>query len=96
MKLYILRDDIKLPVIVKLGALVSDLQKAVKTVTLKYLRSVQYEGLEFVNWKYFWRNYCLCFKGQKLEDKDKSLHHHYGLRNKNELIYVKKCKNNIF
>ncbi|XP_066496423.1 U11/U12 small nuclear ribonucleoprotein 25 kDa protein [Tiliqua scincoides] len=78
-----------MPVVVVQNASVLDLKKAVQRfVQLKQERE---GGIQHISWKYVWRTYTLAFGGEKLTDDKKKLRE-YGIRNRDEVCFVKKLR----
>ncbi|XP_072838538.2 U11/U12 small nuclear ribonucleoprotein 25 kDa protein [Pogona vitticeps] len=78
-----------MPVVVVQNASVLDLKKAIQRfVQLKQERE---GGIQHISWKYVWRTYSLSFFGEKLDDDQKKLRE-YGIRNRDEVTFVKKLR----
>lgn len=78
-----------LSVVVVQNGTVLDLKHAVKRhMTLKLSRS---KGKKHISWKYIWKRYWLYFEGQKLTEDKKQLKE-YGIRNKDEVTFIKRLK----
>ncbi|XP_028841453.1 U11/U12 small nuclear ribonucleoprotein 25 kDa protein [Denticeps clupeoides] len=76
-----------MPIVVVQHATVLDLKKAIcRFYELKQQRE---GGVRHISWKYVWRNFCLAFNGQKLEE-DKMKLKDYGIRNRDEVTFLKK------
>ncbi|XP_052086241.1 U11/U12 small nuclear ribonucleoprotein 25 kDa protein-like isoform X2 [Mytilus californianus] len=96
-------DDEVLPIVVTQNATVLDLKHAIKRyVNLKQERANgklhlscstnSYENYTMIlNWRYIWKRFWLYFDGEKLTD-DKKLLKEYGIRNKEEVTFVKRLK----
>ncbi|CAC5416026.1 SNRNP25 [Mytilus coruscus] len=82
-------DDEVLPIVVTQNATVLDLKHAIKRyVNLKQERA---NGKLHLSWRYIWKRFWLYFDGEKLTD-DKKLLKEYGIRNKEEVTFVKRLK----
>ncbi|XP_048728303.1 U11/U12 small nuclear ribonucleoprotein 25 kDa protein-like [Ostrea edulis] len=78
-----------LSVVVVQNGTVLDLKHAIKRhMTLKLSRS---KGKKHISWKYIWKRHWLYFDGQKLTE-DKKLLKEYGIRNKDEVTFIKRLK----
>lgn len=78
-----------LSVVVVQNGTVPDLKHAIKRhMTLKLSRS---KGKKHISWKYIWKRYWLYFEGQKLTEDKKQLKE-YGIRNKDEVTFIKRLK----
>lgn len=78
-----------MPVVVVQNANVLDLKKAIQRfVQLKQERE---GGIRHISWRYVWRTYTLTFGGEKLTDDKKKLRE-YGIRNRDEVSFVKKLR----
>ncbi|XP_029432765.1 U11/U12 small nuclear ribonucleoprotein 25 kDa protein [Rhinatrema bivittatum] len=78
-----------MPVVVIQNATVFDLKKAIQRyVQLKQERE---GGVQFISWKYVWRTYQLSYAGEKLTEDKKKLKE-YGIRNRDEVVFVKKLR----
>lgn len=78
-----------LSVVVVQNGTVLDLKHAIQRhMTLKLSRS---KGKKHISWKYIWKRYWLYFEGQKLTEDKKQLKE-YGIRNKDEVTFMKRLK----
>ncbi|XP_056144574.1 U11/U12 small nuclear ribonucleoprotein 25 kDa protein [Lampris incognitus] len=78
-----------MPVVVVQNATVLDLKKAIcRFMELKQQRE---GGVKCISWRYIWRTYHLVFQGEKLED-DKMRLKDYGIRNRDEVTFMKKLR----
>ncbi|XP_072415556.1 U11/U12 small nuclear ribonucleoprotein 25 kDa protein isoform X1 [Chiloscyllium punctatum] len=78
-----------MPVVVIQNDTVLDLKKAIQRyVQLKQERE---GGTQYISWKYIWRTYHLTFNGEKLTD-DKMKLKDYGIRNRDEVTFIKKLR----
>ncbi|XP_068102924.1 U11/U12 small nuclear ribonucleoprotein 25 kDa protein [Hyperolius riggenbachi] len=83
-------DQEVMPVVVVHNATVLDLKRAIQRyIQLKHQRE---GGIQYLSWKYVWRTYQLSFAGEKLDHDDKSLRE-YGIKNRDEVVFVKKQRN---
>ncbi|NP_001083423.1 uncharacterized protein LOC398918 [Xenopus laevis] len=83
-------DEEIMPVVVVQNATVLDLKRAIQRyIQLKHQRE---GGIQHISWKYVWRTYHLSYSGEKLDDEAKSLRE-YGIKNRDEVVFVKKLKN---
>ncbi|XP_042293841.1 U11/U12 small nuclear ribonucleoprotein 25 kDa protein [Sceloporus undulatus] len=78
-----------LPVVVVQNASVAELKKAIQRFV--QLRQEREGGVQHLGWRYVWRTYCLVFGGEKLTDDRKKLRE-YGIRNRDEVTFVKKLR----
>lgn len=82
-------DNEVLPIVVTQTATVLDLKHAIKRhVNLKQQRA---NGKLHLSWRYVWKRYWLYFNGEKMTD-DKKLLKDYGIRNKDEVTFIKRLK----
>uniref|UniRef100_H3B3P5 Small nuclear ribonucleoprotein U11/U12 subunit 25 n=2 Tax=Latimeria chalumnae TaxID=7897 RepID=H3B3P5_LATCH len=79
-----------LPVVVVQNATVLDLKKAIQRYF--QLKQEREGGIQCISWRYVWRMYNLTFDGQKLTD-DKMKLKDYGIRNRDEVTFIKKLRN---
>ncbi|XP_072124696.1 U11/U12 small nuclear ribonucleoprotein 25 kDa protein isoform X2 [Mobula birostris] len=78
-----------MPVVVIQNETVLDLKKAIQRyVQLKQERE---GGTQYISWKYIWQTYHLTFNGEKLAD-DKMKLKDYGIRNRDEVTFIKKLR----
>ncbi|XP_018612641.2 U11/U12 small nuclear ribonucleoprotein 25 kDa protein [Scleropages formosus] len=78
-----------MPVVVVQNATVLDLKKAIRRfVELKQQRE---GGIKHLSWRYVWRTYHIVFNGAKLEE-DKMKLKDYGIRNRDEVTFMKKLR----
>lgn len=78
-----------MPIVVVQSATVLDLKKAIR----RYMELKQQRegGVKHISWKYVWRTFHLVFNGEKLEDDERKLKD-YGIRNRDEVTFLKKLK----
>ena len=82
-------DNEVLPIVVTQNATVLDLKHSIKRhVNLKQQRA---NGKIHLSWRYLWKRYWLYYDGEKLTD-DKKLLKDYGIRNKEEVTFIKRLK----
>lgn len=79
----------KMPIVIEQKATVLDLKKAIERYVM--LKQMREDGTRNVSWRYTWRTYWLYFDGLKLSEDNKELRD-YGIRNRAELIFLKKLK----
>ncbi|XP_005920297.1 U11/U12 small nuclear ribonucleoprotein 25 kDa protein [Haplochromis burtoni] len=78
-----------MPIVVVQNATVLDLKKAIRRfLELKQQRE---GGVKHISWRYVWRTYHLVFQGEKLED-DKMRLKDYGIRNRDEVTFMKRLR----
>ncbi|KAJ8344981.1 hypothetical protein SKAU_G00291740 [Synaphobranchus kaupii] len=78
-----------MPIVVIQNATVLDLKKAIsRFMELKQQRE---GGVKHVSWRYVWRTFHLVFEGVKLDD-DKMKLKDYGIRNRDEVTFMKKLR----
>lgn len=78
-----------MPIVVVQSATVLDLKKAIcRYMELKQQRE---GGVKHISWKYVWRTFHLVFNGEKLEDDKRKLKD-YGIRNRDEVTFLKKLR----
>ncbi|XP_072336898.1 U11/U12 small nuclear ribonucleoprotein 25 kDa protein [Scyliorhinus torazame] len=78
-----------MPVVVIQNDTVLDLKNAIQRyVQLKQERE---GGTQYISWKYIWRTYHLTFNSEKLTD-DKMKLKDYGIRNRDEVTFIKKLR----
>ncbi|KAL4676188.1 hypothetical protein H8959_010333 [Pygathrix nigripes] len=78
-----------MPVVVVQSATVLDLKKAIQRyVQLKQERE---GGIQHISWSYVWRTYHLTSAGEKLTEDKKKLRD-YGIRNRDEVSFIKKLR----
>lgn len=78
-----------MPIVVVQSATVLDLKKAIRRyVELKQQRE---GGVKHISWKYVWRTFHLVFNGEKLDDDKRKLKD-YGIRNRDEVTFLKKLR----
>ncbi|XP_056390931.1 U11/U12 small nuclear ribonucleoprotein 25 kDa protein [Hyla sarda] len=78
-----------MPVVVVQNATVMDLKRAIQRyIQLKHQRE---GGIQYISWRYVWKTYQLSFSGEKLDNDEKSLRE-YGIKNRDEVVFVKKLK----
>uniref|UniRef100_A0A8D0HRY8 Small nuclear ribonucleoprotein U11/U12 subunit 25 n=1 Tax=Sphenodon punctatus TaxID=8508 RepID=A0A8D0HRY8_SPHPU len=78
-----------MPVVVVQNASVLDLKKAIQR--FMELKQEREGGIQHISWTYVWRTYHLTFGGEKLTDDGKKLRE-YGIRNRDEVGFVKKLQ----
>lgn len=78
-----------MPIVVVQSATVLDLKKAIR----RYMELKQQRegGVKHISWKYVWRTFHLVFNGEKLEEDKKKLKD-YGIRNRDEVTFLKKLR----
>ncbi|XP_051741974.1 U11/U12 small nuclear ribonucleoprotein 25 kDa protein [Ctenopharyngodon idella] len=78
-----------MPIVVVQSATVLDLKKAIR----RYMELKQQRegGVKHISWKYVWRTFHLVFNGEKLDDDKRKLKD-YGIRNRDEVTFLKKLK----
>lgn len=76
-----------MPVVVVQQATVLDLKKAVQRFV--ELRQERQGGTTRISWRHVWRTYSLAFGGEKLDQDGKKLRE-YGIRNRDEVCFVKR------
>ncbi|XP_010576822.1 PREDICTED: U11/U12 small nuclear ribonucleoprotein 25 kDa protein [Haliaeetus leucocephalus] len=76
-------------VVVVQNASVLELKKALRRHV--QLRQARQGGVQHLSWKYIWRTYHLTYAGEKLADDRKKLRE-YGIRNRDEVSFVKKLR----
>ncbi|XP_056310201.1 U11/U12 small nuclear ribonucleoprotein 25 kDa protein [Danio aesculapii] len=78
-----------MPIVIVQSATVLDLKKAIR----RYMELKQQRegGVKHVSWKYVWRTFHLVFNGDKLEDDRRKLKD-YGIRNRDEVTFLKKLR----
>ncbi|XP_043091937.1 U11/U12 small nuclear ribonucleoprotein 25 kDa protein [Puntigrus tetrazona] len=78
-----------MPIVVVQSATVLDLKKAIR----RYMELKQQRegGVKHISWKYMWRTFHLIFNGEKLEDDKRKLKD-YGIRNRDEVTFLKKLR----
>ncbi|XP_041813715.1 U11/U12 small nuclear ribonucleoprotein 25 kDa protein [Chelmon rostratus] len=78
-----------MPIVVVQNATVLDLKKAIcRFMQLKQQRE---GGVKHISWRYVWRTYHLVFQGEKLDD-DKMRLKDYGIRNRDEVTFMKRLR----
>ncbi|KAM4632159.1 U11/U12 small nuclear ribonucleoprotein 25 kDa protein isoform 2-T2 [Discoglossus pictus] len=78
-----------MPIVVVQNATVLDLKGGIQRyVQLKHQRE---GGIEHISWKYVWRTFNLSFAGEKLDDDNKTLRE-CGIKNRDEVVFIKKLK----
>ncbi|XP_034297270.1 U11/U12 small nuclear ribonucleoprotein 25 kDa protein [Pantherophis guttatus] len=78
-----------MPVVVVQSATVLELKKALRRFV--QLRQERQGGVRHISWRHVWRTYSLTFGGEKLADDRKKLRE-YGIRNRDEVSFVKKLR----
>uniref|UniRef100_A0ACB8FK47 Uncharacterized protein n=1 Tax=Sphaerodactylus townsendi TaxID=933632 RepID=A0ACB8FK47_9SAUR len=78
-----------MPVVVVQQAAVLDLKKALQRFL--QLRQERQGGVRHISWRRVWRTYSLAFGGEKLDDDRKKLRE-YGIRNRDEVSFVKRLR----
>ncbi|XP_060116939.1 U11/U12 small nuclear ribonucleoprotein 25 kDa protein [Heteronotia binoei] len=78
-----------MPVVVVQQATVLDLKKAVQRFV--QLRQERQGGVRHLSWRHVWRTYSLAFGSEKLDEDHKKLRE-YGIRNRDEVSFVKKLR----
>ncbi|KAI1883911.1 hypothetical protein AGOR_G00220960 [Albula goreensis] len=78
-----------MPIVVVQNATVLDLKRAVRR--FMELKQQREGGVEHISWRYVWRTYHLAFDGEKLDD-DKMKLKDYGIRNRDEVTFMKKLR----
>ncbi|XP_032086389.1 U11/U12 small nuclear ribonucleoprotein 25 kDa protein isoform X2 [Thamnophis elegans] len=78
-----------MPVVVVQSASVLELKKALRRFV--QLRQERQSGARHISWRHVWRTYSLTFGGEKLADDRKKLRE-YGIRNRDEVSFVKKLR----
>ncbi|XP_051569613.1 U11/U12 small nuclear ribonucleoprotein 25 kDa protein [Myxocyprinus asiaticus] len=78
-----------MPIVVVQSATVLDLKKAIR----RYMELKQQRegGVKHISWKYVWRTFHLIFNAEKLEDDKRKLKD-YGIRNRDEVTFLKKLR----
>ncbi|KAM9780365.1 U11/U12 small nuclear ribonucleoprotein 25 kDa protein [Neosynchiropus ocellatus] len=78
-----------MPIVVVQNASLLDLKKAIRR--FMELKQQREGGVKHISWRYIWRTFSLVFQGEKLDD-DKMKLKDYGLRNRDEVTFVKKLR----
>uniref|UniRef100_A0A667H6M9 U11/U12 small nuclear ribonucleoprotein 25 kDa protein n=1 Tax=Lynx canadensis TaxID=61383 RepID=A0A667H6M9_LYNCA len=78
-----------MPVVVVQNATVLDLKKAIQRYV--QLRQEREGGIQHISWSYVWRTYYLTSAGEKLTEDRKKLRD-YGIRNRDEVSFIKKLR----
>ncbi|XP_053708018.1 U11/U12 small nuclear ribonucleoprotein 25 kDa protein [Synchiropus splendidus] len=78
-----------MPIVVVQNASLLDLKKAIRR--FMELKQQREGGVKHISWRYIWRTYSLVFQGEKLDD-DKMKLKDYGIRNRDEVTFVKKLR----
>ncbi|XP_026560324.1 U11/U12 small nuclear ribonucleoprotein 25 kDa protein [Pseudonaja textilis] len=81
--------EVPMPVVVVQSASVLELKKALRRFV--QLRQERQGGARHISWRHVWRTYSLTFGGEKLADDRKKLRE-YGIRNRDEVSFVKKLR----
>ncbi|XP_041073690.1 U11/U12 small nuclear ribonucleoprotein 25 kDa protein-like [Polyodon spathula] len=90
MTVRVCKDDGEvMPIVVVQNATVLDLKKAIRR--FMELKQQREGGVKHISWRYVWRTFHLVFDGEKLED-DKVKLKDYGIRNRDEVTFLKKLK----
>lgn len=90
MTVRVCKDDGEvMPIVVVQNATVLDLKKAIRR--FMELKQQREGGVKHISWRYVWRTFHLIFDGEKLED-DKMKLKDYGIRNRDEVTFLKKLK----
>lgn len=78
-----------MPIVVVQNATVLELKKAISRYMV--LKQQREGGIRHFSWRYVWRTYHLAFEGQKLDNNNKL--RDYGIRNRDELTFMKRHRN---